>query len=36
MEKIKQLIDEFDATYLIDSDWDYAYTGPQNHSILKI
>lgn len=35
MKKIKQLINEFDATYLIDGDWDYAYTGPQNHSILK-
>ncbi|MEJ7530364.1 HAD hydrolase family protein, partial [Staphylococcus hominis] len=28
MKKIKQLINEFDATYLIDGDWDYAYTGP--------
>ena len=35
MKKIKQLINEFDATYLIDGDWDYAYTGPQNHSILN-
>ncbi|MCR8632126.1 HAD-IIB family hydrolase [Paenibacillus radicis (ex Xue et al. 2023)] len=29
------LIQEYQATYLIDSDWDYAYTGPSNHPILN-
>ncbi|RJG25621.1 HAD-IIB family hydrolase [Paenibacillus thiaminolyticus] len=27
------LIAEHDAAYLIDSDWDYAYTGPDDHPI---
>lgn len=35
MSKIGQLIKEFEATYLIDSDWDYAYTGPSDHPILR-
>lgn len=33
--QITDLIEEFDATYLIDGDWNYAYTGPHNHPILK-
>lgn len=28
-------IQEHQATYLIDSDWDYAYTGPADHPILN-
>lgn len=32
---ITELIEEFDATYLIDGDWNYAYTGPNNHPILN-
>lgn len=32
---IALLISEFEATYLIDGDWDYAYTGPSNHPILQ-
>lgn len=32
---LQQLLVEHQATYLIDSDWDYAYTGPQNHPILN-
>lgn len=35
LKKILALINEFQATYLIDGDWDYAYTGPDNHSILN-
>ncbi|PEA52942.1 HAD family hydrolase [Bacillus pseudomycoides] len=35
LEEILSLIYEFQATYLIDGDWDYAYTGPGNHSILN-
>lgn len=31
--RIKDLMREYEATYLIDSDWDYAYTGPNNHPI---
>lgn len=33
-QEIKRIIDKYDATYLIDSEWDYAYTGPNNHPIL--
>ncbi|RXZ79221.1 HAD family phosphatase [Paenibacillaceae bacterium] len=32
---IMQLIEAHQATYLIDSDWDYAYTGPSDHPILR-
>ena len=32
---ICQIIDLYKATYLIDGDWDYAYTGPIDHPILK-
>lgn len=32
---ITHLIDEFKATYLIDGEWNYAYTGPSNHPILQ-
>ncbi|MFI8688260.1 HAD-IIB family hydrolase [Rossellomorea sp. NPDC077527] len=32
--KILELIHRYEATYLIDSEWDYAYTGPNNHPIL--
>ena len=30
-----RLIEEHQATFLIDSDWDYAYTGPADHPILN-
>ena len=33
--EITRLIDEFEATFLIDGDWDYAYTGPADHPILQ-
>lgn len=33
--KIEQLMNEFEATYLIDGNWDYAYTGPIDHPILE-
>lgn len=33
--EIMALIDEYHATYLIDSEWDYAYTGPHDHPILQ-
>lgn len=32
---IKYLIERYEATYLIDGAWDYAYTGPDNHAILQ-
>ncbi|MGG3853956.1 HAD-IIB family hydrolase [Caldifermentibacillus hisashii] len=32
--KIKRLIELYEVTYLIDSSWDYAYTGPADHPIL--
>ncbi len=35
INKIKQLIKKFNATYLIDSDWDYAYTDASDHPILN-
>ena len=35
LNEIVHLINDFEATYLIDSDWDYAYTGPDKHPILQ-
>lgn len=35
INEIINLINEFEATYLIDGDWNYAYTGPSNHPILQ-
>lgn len=35
LEYIKSLIKEFNATYLIDGEWNYTYTGAENHPILK-
>src|SRR5690625_3951025 len=35
INKINQLIKKSDATYLIDGEWDYAYTGVIDHPILK-
>ncbi|WKB35815.1 HAD-IIB family hydrolase [Terrilactibacillus sp. S3-3] len=35
MEEVKRIITKYNATYLIDSDWDYAYTGPNDHPILR-
>jgi len=32
---IKSILSEFQATYLIDGEWDYSYTGPQDHPILN-
>ena len=32
---ITELLDKHKATYLIDSDWDYTYNGPQDHPILN-
>ena len=32
---ILQLIQEYEATYLIDGEWDYAYTGGPGHPILR-
>ncbi|CAH1054145.1 HAD-IIB family hydrolase [Paenibacillus pseudetheri] len=34
-ENILNLIQEFDATYLIDSPWDYAYSGSDDHPIRR-
>ncbi|BBI34502.1 HAD-IIB family hydrolase [Cohnella abietis] len=31
---IKSLLNEYDATYLIDGEWDYSYTGSPDHPIL--
>lgn len=35
LKEIKNLIHHYEATYLIDGEWDYAYTGPLNHPILQ-
>lgn len=32
---ILKLVHKHQATFLIDSDWDYAYTGPDDHPIVK-
>lgn len=34
-DRILKLIEEFEATYLIDSHWDYAYSGSHDHPIRK-
>lgn len=34
LQRIMQLIHEQEAAYLIDSEWDYAYTGTEDHPIL--
>src|SRR5690606_36243702 len=35
LKNIFQLLRTYDVSYLIDSDWDYAYTGPVTHPILN-
>lgn len=35
MQEIETLIHQYNGTYLIDGEWDYAYTGPSNHPILQ-
>ncbi|MGE7935183.1 HAD-IIB family hydrolase [Viridibacillus arvi] len=35
INEIKNLINQCNATYLIDGDWNYAYTGPDTHPILQ-
>ncbi|BCB03617.1 HAD-IIB family hydrolase [Bacillus sp. KH172YL63] len=35
LKQILHLIDKYDVTYLIDGEWDYAYTGTPNHPILS-
>lgn len=34
-ETIRSLLDKYNSTYLIDGDWDYTYTGPDDHPILN-
>ncbi|OAB39351.1 HAD family hydrolase [Paenibacillus macquariensis subsp. defensor] len=34
-DKIIELIKKFDADYLIDSEWDYAYSGDDEHPIRR-
>lgn len=33
LNEIKRLIEQYHATYLIDGEWDYAYTGSDTHPI---
>ena len=35
LDQLKEWLRIFKADYLMDSDWDYAYTGPNDHPILK-
>ncbi|ALC85332.1 HAD family hydrolase [Bacillus sp. FJAT-22090] len=35
INEIKSLIKQYNATYLIDGEWDYAYTGSDTHPILQ-
>ncbi|KMY50338.1 HAD-IIB family hydrolase [Peribacillus loiseleuriae] len=35
LANIVQLLETYNVSYLIDSDWNYAYTGPANHPILN-
>ncbi|MGM0845157.1 MAG: HAD-IIB family hydrolase [Bacillota bacterium] len=34
LNQIKELIEKYEASFLMDGDWDYCYTGPANHPIL--
>ncbi|MGM0852768.1 MAG: HAD-IIB family hydrolase [Bacillota bacterium] len=34
-DSIKKIIEEYQLTYLIDSDWDYSYTGDAHHPIFR-
>lgn len=31
LAEVKSLMERFNASYLADGDWDYAYTGPKDH-----
>lgn len=33
--KVMNLLEQYHATYLIDGEWDYVYTGPDDHAILQ-
>lgn len=35
IQEISALFDKYEAAYLIDGEWNYAYTGPKDHPILK-
>lgn len=35
MSEMMNLIEQYHVTYLIDGEWDYAYTGPDSHPILQ-
>lgn len=35
LQSVMKLIEKYQASYLVDSLWDYAYTGPLNHPILQ-
>lgn len=35
INEIQKLIHKYNATYLIDGEWNYAYTGSDTHSILQ-
>ena len=35
IDSINKILDEYNATYLIDGEWDYTYTGPLYHPILN-
>lgn len=34
LDGVMELLQKHRVTYLVDSDWDYAYTGPEDHPIL--
>lgn len=34
-QRITQLLDRFQASYLIDTEWDYAHKGAEDHSFLS-
>lgn len=35
IDSINKILDEYNATYLMDGEWDYTYTGPLDHPILN-
>lgn len=34
IDSIHKILDEYNATYLMDGEWNYTYTGPVDHAIL--
>lgn len=34
LQSVKELIQEYDASYMADSEWNYSYSGPKDHFLV--